>query len=165
MSLPLPSKGAWLDRIPIPAANSHGKLPILITASLFILVLVSLTFLQNKSKYPLVNGPSWFQLRLFKQLDFIQNGMEIFERSRKRFAGKPFRMLTEVGEVIVLPPSYAHDIRNEPGLSFGKAIAQVGLWKMGHSSVFSPLARTSMPTSQALSLLALAIMAVRSRRP
>lgn len=127
MSVPLPSKGAWLNDVPVTSAISQNQ-PLVITASLVILVLVSLAALHNKSKYPLVNAPGWFQLRLFKQVDFINNGMEIFERSREKYPGKPFRMLTEVGEVVVLPPSWAQDIRNSADLSFGKALAQVGLW-------------------------------------
>lgn len=101
------------------------NLPAIITAALGLFVLIFMAGgLFRTSKYPHTNPPGWFQVRLFKQMDFIMNGKAIFLRAKKKFGGKPFRMLTEVGTVIVLPPSAAQEIRNEKSLSFGKAIMQ-----------------------------------------
>ncbi|KAF9879088.1 cytochrome p450 monooxygenase [Colletotrichum karsti] len=49
---------------------------------------------------------------------FIFNARKIMKRGRELFEGKPYRMFTDVGDLVVLPSKYIDDIRNEPGLSF-----------------------------------------------
>ncbi|KAH8589065.1 cytochrome P450 monooxygenase-like protein [Bisporella sp. PMI_857] len=121
-SSPLLSLGSWLDSSSItrPALQS---LPYYITVFLIVIVAFTLTG-SNESNIPLVNPPKWLQLRITKQLYFIKNGMEILSKSRETYKGKPFRVLTGLGEIIVLPPRFAHIIRNNSSLSFGSAIAK-----------------------------------------
>jgi cytochrome P450 monooxygenase-2 len=62
------------------------------------------------------------------QIEFIQkSGRDIFEQSKKKFAGTPFRLITEWGEVLILPTSFAQEIRNEESLSFGKTVEMVAM--------------------------------------
>ncbi|PVH91565.1 cytochrome P450 monooxygenase-like protein [Periconia macrospinosa] len=92
------------------------------TGSILIIATIGLILLNRKSSnVPLANPPSTFGLRILKQFDFFQNGMQIYNSSRKKFAGKPFRLLTGLGDVIILPPRFAHTIRNNENLSFSKA--------------------------------------------
>lgn len=125
MSDPQPSKGPWLTATPVAEVMAH-KFPLLVTMSLLLFVLYSLAGFQKRSKYPLVNPPKWFQPRVVAQIEFIQkSGRDIFEQSKKKFAGTPFRLLTEWGEAVILPTSFAQEIRNEESLNFGKALEMV----------------------------------------
>ncbi|EXF77903.1 ent-kaurene oxidase [Colletotrichum fioriniae PJ7] len=54
---------------------------------------------------------------------FLMNARRIMEDARTQFPGQPYRLMTDVGETVVIPPDLVHDIRNEPGLSFSKAFA------------------------------------------
>ncbi|KAK1967014.1 cytochrome P450 [Colletotrichum sublineola] len=75
-------------------------------------------------KLPHINPRSPFDFFSRRQkLDFLINARKILEDGRKRFPGQPYRLMTEVGETVVLPAEFVHDIRNEPGLSFTEAFA------------------------------------------
>lgn len=80
---------------------------------------------QAKTSLPLVNPPKWFQLRAQKELGFLKDGMETLHFSREKYPNRPFRILTELGEIIVLPPAFAHTIRNLTSLNFRKAVRKV----------------------------------------
>ncbi|KAF2010704.1 cytochrome P450 [Aaosphaeria arxii CBS 175.79] len=114
----------------------------LIVTSFLILFIssVPLKFFKEKSQYPLANPPGWFQTRLSKQIEFLRAGLEIAEKARKKYGDKPYRLIAEQGEVLVLPPAYAHKIRNEESLSFSKAIRQLRSPKdfNGHLAGFEP---------------------------
>ncbi|KAK1976380.1 cytochrome P450, partial [Colletotrichum cereale] len=75
-------------------------------------------------KLPHINPRALFDFFSRRQkLDFLFNARKIMEEGRKRFPGQPYRLMTDVGETVVLPADYIHDIRNEPGLSFMEAFA------------------------------------------
>lgn len=43
-------------------------------------------------------------------------------KARALYPGLPYRVITDCGEVIMLPPQLADEIRNQPNLSFSKAL-------------------------------------------
>lgn len=45
--------------------------------------------------------------------------------ARAKYPNKPFRLLTQVGEVVILPAFFSQEIRNSPEFNFGKAIHAV----------------------------------------
>jgi hypothetical protein len=45
--------------------------------------------------------------------------------ARKRYGKQPYRLISDSGEILVLPPAYAATIRNETDLSFGQSAALV----------------------------------------
>jgi hypothetical protein len=57
----------------------------------------------------------------------MKDGRKTIHDARKRYGRQPYRVLTDTGELLVLPPDYSITIRNENGLSFGTAIEKVGL--------------------------------------
>ena len=89
-------------------------------------VLLVHAYYTRKSPYSLANPPRFFQFRAIKQLEYITDSVNIISEARARCGKKPFRLLTELGQLIVLPNAYAHIIRNEPLLSFASAVKKVG---------------------------------------
>jgi hypothetical protein len=59
------------------------------------------------------------------QMDFAKHGTEIFNRAKKQFPGKPFRMITNVGDTLVLPPRFANLIQNNKTLNFRRTVVRV----------------------------------------
>lgn len=125
-----------------------------ITTSILLAAIVAiLLFSRKTSNLPHANPPSWFTPTTVMQLDAVKNGMNVLDDGLKRFAGRPFRMINNNGEMIVLPSRCINSIRNEEGLSFARAIMNVGFvnyivsrWKMltvqdfhTHVSGFSPV--------------------------
>ncbi|OWY55966.1 cytochrome P450 monooxygenase-like protein [Alternaria alternata] len=101
------------------------SMPIITTVSLAVVALISLAIItSNKSKIPLSNPPDRFHTAFSRQVEFITHGLEVVENARKRYGKQPYRLITNVGEMLVLPPSYAQTIRNEKSLHFGTTFAQ-----------------------------------------
>ena len=99
-------------------------LPVITTVTLVIATLV-LFLCTQKSKYPIVNAPAWYEPTVLKRLEFLKHGAEIYDNARKQYANRPFKMICHVGEATVLPTKYADVIRNERRLTFGKSITYV----------------------------------------
>lgn len=57
--------------------------------------------------------------------NFRVNGRQLLREGLEKFNGQPFRILTDHGPTIILPPSYAQEIRNLGDLNHVKAIAKV----------------------------------------
>lgn len=76
----------------------------------------------------MINSPRWFQPLVWVQIDFVKNGMDILASGRKTFLDKPYKMITHMGEVIVLPPKFAAIIRNEVDLDLRSLLAKVSVW-------------------------------------
>ncbi|KAF6781832.1 cytochrome p450 monooxygenase [Colletotrichum musicola] len=113
------------------------------TVVLLVIALPLVTkYFQVKTSLPLVNPPKWFQLRAQKELGFLEDGMETLRNSRAKHPNKPFRILTELGEIIVLPPEFAQTIRNLTTLNFRKAVMKEF---HGHLPGFEPYALLDRP--------------------
>ncbi|KIL85008.1 cytochrome p450 monooxygenase [Fusarium avenaceum] len=113
---------AWPDSINLDDLPWNiGLLPVTFLALVLVL---SLGFFVPKSNLPLVNSPAWWELRWQKQVGFVKDGMKIIRAARKKYAGRPYRVITTVGECIVLPPAFVNSIRNNTALNFRKAITR-----------------------------------------
>ncbi|KAF2129172.1 cytochrome P450 [Dothidotthia symphoricarpi CBS 119687] len=72
---------------------------------------------------PLVNEPGFLSLFSLKaKWKFIHASKDLVEEGQKLYPNKPFRLITDWGKVLMLTPKYAQEIRNDPHLSFTKAI-------------------------------------------
>jgi hypothetical protein len=100
-------------------------LPLITTISLTLVVVVWFAIDSGKSEYPLANPPRWFQTELFKRLDFLKNGIQVYNEARKRYGDKPYRLIMEYGECLVLSSNDLRVVQTEKNLNFGKAIASV----------------------------------------
>ncbi|KLU92848.1 hypothetical protein MAPG_11810 [Magnaporthiopsis poae ATCC 64411] len=101
------------------------------TIALTLLALILLPLVANlfvgagakATKVPLINPPGLFQLTTQKRFEFVRNGSELLREGRRRFPGKPFRLITNVNAVTVLPPNRAKEVNDLPTLSFRKAVS------------------------------------------
>lgn len=109
------------------------------TAIIFAAAIVTFALLfvnKDNSDIPHINPPGRFSLTAFSRIEAAKNGMQFFDQAKKRFHDIPFRMISNTGEVLILPPRFANTIRNEDGLSFSKAVISDLL---GHVPGFTPL--------------------------
>lgn len=77
----------------------------------------------SRGDFPVLNSPKWYELKIVKQARFLFNGIDELAKARRSSKGKPFRLLTNSREIIVLPPSYADFLVTEDRLSFAKYFA------------------------------------------
>lgn len=66
------------------------------------------------------------------QHKFVTNSKALMAAGRDSYPDQPYRIMTDVGEVVVLPPRFAEEIRNNPALSLARAMEVVrkalGMW-------------------------------------
>jgi hypothetical protein len=87
--------------------------------------------------------------------------LEILTEMRKRFGNEPYRLLTEAGDVLILPPSYAQVIRNEKGLSFSRTLESIS--KVIRSNIGTRLTWTRTSTAMLQDFLHLVLRTARIR--
>lgn len=116
---------SWRDTVDEIFGNVFSYPARLIATSILLMVPIAIQLLKKKSNIPVVNSPSWWQFRAQKKVEWIRRGKEILSEGRERFPRKPFKVLTELGEVVILPPQYAEIIKNDTRLNFRQAIVKV----------------------------------------
>lgn len=120
----LPPTTSWLGHI--ACSSSDGSLPLWLTTTIACgLILLIARSWSNKQPYPVINPPRWFQPNILQQIDFVKNGLQTLSNGRTLFPDKPYRMVTHMGDVTVLPPSFATIIRNEEDLDLRSLLAKV----------------------------------------
>jgi hypothetical protein len=55
----------------------------------------------------------------------FRSSKQILAKAREKYPHEPFRLLTDWREMLILPPTFADEIRNDPKLSLGIATMQV----------------------------------------
>ena len=81
----------------------------------------------STSTIPLMNPPRFYDIcGIRAKLSFVFGARELLAKGAR--TGGPFRLLTDLGEMIVLPARYANEIRNDPRLSFSEVIVQVYIY-------------------------------------
>lgn len=80
----------------------------------------------RKTKLPVYNPKKPFELGTWRvRIEFMEKGVEMLVQARKKYGQKPYRMNTDVGEVIVFPGERMQELRNHPGLEFMEAANNV----------------------------------------
>ena len=84
------------------------------------------TSTKSTNSIPLMNPPKFYDIcGIRAKLSFVFGARQLLAKGAR--TGGPFRLLTDLGEMIVLPARYANEIRNDPRLSFSEVIVQVYL--------------------------------------
>jgi hypothetical protein len=93
----------------------------------FLLAVVYFLRQSNSTGYQVVNPRKSFEFTNARvKEDFMTNAKAIVYRALDKYAGKPFSVLTDCDDMIVLPNKYAHEVRNHPDLSFLASTRKVG---------------------------------------
>ncbi|GAP90671.1 putative trichothecene C-8 hydroxylase [Rosellinia necatrix] len=102
--------------------NRQMQYELGVISSLFVLCVIYFSISsRGASKLPLVNPKKWFELSKSRiKEEFIAQAPYILEKGFVLSGDKPFRINADIGEVTVLPPEYANEIRNDERLSFAR---------------------------------------------
>ncbi|PGG95940.1 hypothetical protein AJ79_09795 [Helicocarpus griseus UAMH5409] len=89
----------------------------------FVVTAVTLLFIyilqRPKTNVPLLNPKKRFEFSSYRiKQDFVHNAMSLIQKGFATTGNKPFRLLSDNGEVVVLPPEVANEIRNDHRLNF-----------------------------------------------
>lgn len=109
---------ATLSTLPTPV-------PYVLAAALAMFFLFSL---QRSSKLPHLNPQKAFEFTETRsKKDFVMNSRSMLDAWFQKHPNQAARVIGDAGEIIVLPPNLAHEIRNDPRLSFANWIYKVGM--------------------------------------
>ena len=127
----LPSGGFGSSfRITDPAATLRtlpAPAPYVLAAALAMLFFFSLQ-VSSKSKLPHLNPRKGLELTETRsKKDFVTNSRAMLDGWFHSHPDQPARVIGDAGEVIVLPPGLAHEMRNDPRLSFARWVVKVGI--------------------------------------
>ncbi|KAK2010447.1 hypothetical protein LZ32DRAFT_378730 [Colletotrichum eremochloae] len=145
----------------VRSANSNSPYLLLLLA--FILPVTWI--LVKDTNIPLANKPKWFQTRIGKQFAFLSNGQDTFQHYKSAYPGRRFRLLTDKGELVVLPQSYAATIRNESSLDFGVSVSTASDMPLEPIRLWSKIYRTFIAICPAFSLFVSRTLALVSCKP
>lgn len=96
---------------------SEKYIAYLVTAFMFILV--ASVWHGNKEKLPYYNPKKPFELTTRRvQAEFMPRGQEILIQARKQYGRQPYRLHSDVGDIIVMPGEAMQELRNAPALEF-----------------------------------------------
>ncbi|KAI8267504.1 Cytochrome P450 monooygenase 2 [Colletotrichum sp. SAR11_239] len=121
-SSPVAHPSSWTDTaLPLGLElRPHGYI---ITAFLVVLVTsVAFKLAKRDNSITFVDPPTWLRPRPLARMDFLKTGMNVLDKAKSAVVDKPFKVLSENGDLTVLPPRFAHSIRNEDDLNFGAFI-------------------------------------------
>ncbi|KAK1723101.1 cytochrome P450 [Colletotrichum acutatum] len=89
---------------------------------LFVVLSLTLAYVSIPGRHdhlPYINRPpKWDFLGQKTKQHFVSNARSLMANAREAFKGKPYRMFTDLGDLIVIPAQHADEIRNERSLNF-----------------------------------------------
>ncbi|KAF4472124.1 gibberellin cluster-GA14-synthase [Fusarium albosuccineum] len=103
---------AWLNQ------NTNAATLILLA---ILAVIYSLRWLKP-SPFRIINGKRLGELTNVRaKKEFMFGARQLIAKGLELAPGQPFRIMGDVGEIFILPPKYAYEIRNHDQLSFTRA--------------------------------------------
>ncbi|KAI1496068.1 cytochrome P450 [Biscogniauxia marginata] len=134
----LPSLGEdWTYQSLLPFVHSTPY--VLLTFMVIIVVYAWSSADSSLKDMPLVNAASFLSKNQAKQ-NYRKSGRAFLQNARRQYPNQPYRMITDYGEVVILPSEFLDEIRNEPKVSFSGGIEQDGIV---HIPGFEPFAQIS----------------------
>ena len=121
------SLAALFDTVVAQRLSTDLGMPYVVTLITVILVFAApVAKIFRPSPFPLINGRKPFELTSIRQKkEFMAGAWDIVLKGLKHAAEKPFRVVADVGEVIILPPKYAYEIRNRQDMPSALATFKV----------------------------------------
>lgn len=106
------------------ADNSSQSIYFLLALAVCIAYLANILFSQAGDPFPYCNPPKRLDFLAIQSKKFFHNyARSLLSDGKAKYPGRPFRMMTTEGDIIMLPPQVSREIRNEPGLDMMQAVA------------------------------------------
>ncbi|KAK1546156.1 cytochrome P450 [Colletotrichum paranaense] len=98
---------------------SPTEKPIAYVAAVVLFVSLAYALGDHGAKLPEINPLKPFELSNTRRiLEFYQTSKELMLKGRAKFGDNPWKLMTEWGNCLVLPPDFIHELRSNPNLAF-----------------------------------------------
>lgn len=82
-------------------------------------LLAKYSWFNDKKKRPILNPLRLFEFTNTRRTqEFIGNSIETLTQGRSLYRGQTYRLYTNWGEVLVIPPEFVDDLKSNPLLDF-----------------------------------------------
>lgn len=119
--------------------NSNGTafyLPYVVTVTLFILLAYSRR--ESYPELPRLNPKKPTELTWRSRLvDWMGRSGELLQQGDGQFPDRPYKLYTEVGDVLIIPPKYVDELKSNRALEFAEAASDVSLGFMAGCRLLS----------------------------
>ncbi|KAF1352010.1 hypothetical protein BDV97DRAFT_397066 [Delphinella strobiligena] len=119
----------WLDQLfATPAHHDQQTLVYLLVSLVVVVVIIALLSISRSCSIsvPIINpGKRLSFYNVDAKRAFLTGSKTLMSDARKLYPGQPYKIITDVGEVLVLPPTVAEEIRNNSDLNLARAMEVV----------------------------------------
>ncbi|VUC29100.1 unnamed protein product [Clonostachys rosea] len=120
-----PTLLAWGETFPLVDPDAKTAIRTCIALILGVAILIRAIGGIKTSKIPLLNPAKGFDLTNWDaRKNFGRRSGELMQEGLAKYKGQTFKVMTESGEITMIPSTLANDIRNESNLSFMKAVSE-----------------------------------------
>ncbi|ROW00374.1 hypothetical protein VMCG_07263 [Cytospora schulzeri] len=116
--------------LPIPLDLTTNPIPYAVTAILILVVIVSVHVHSSSNnghkKVPVLNPKGPFELTTARtRHEYDMNSWDMMYQGMRKYPDQPFRILSgELQDIMVLPPRYANEIKNDDRFSFASLVTK-----------------------------------------
>ncbi|KAF4995948.1 hypothetical protein FGRMN_4803 [Fusarium graminum] len=107
-----------LDTV-LDTALDKPQYAVLSAISLLVILFANYLVFVQEEKYPVINPKKpfeWTNTRVVKE--FAENSKSLLAHARSVYGDRPFRAYTDMGKVLVIPPSWVDALRSDKKLNF-----------------------------------------------
>ncbi|KAF4780806.1 cytochrome P450 [Colletotrichum scovillei] len=98
---------------------SPTEKPIAYVATVVLFFILAYALGDHGAKLPEINPLKPFEFSNSRRiLEFFGTSKELMLKGRAKFGDNPYKLMTEWGSVMVLPPDFIHELRSNPYLAF-----------------------------------------------
>lgn len=118
--------------LPDPMGTAGGGYMAYLMAVVFLASAFAVLYRDRKPEmdrmYPVVNKT---------KEEYFANGRGMVQRGKEMFGDSPFRVYTGMGSVLILPPKYASEIKNDNRFDASKFLLQVWQYRLHLFMIFN----------------------------
>lgn len=109
-----PKMSAYIDSV-----LNNPQYAVLSVVSLMAILIANYSFFVQDEKYPVLVPKKrfeWTNTRVVKE--FLDNSMSLLSKARSMYGDQPISAYTDMGKVLVIPPSWVDALRGNKHLDF-----------------------------------------------
>lgn len=99
--------------------------PEILVVALSLFAVIAIHQWQARLRLPCINSYRFDFLRKRAKQEFANHAQELLAAGNRKYGGQPYKMITTLGERIILPASYLPWVEKHPDLDHQAQVAEV----------------------------------------
>lgn len=99
--------------------------PEILAIALSLLAVLAIRQWQARLRVPCINSRPFDFFRTRVQQEFAENAAQLLAEGNRKYGGQPYKVITTLGERVILPASYISWVEKHPDLDHQAQVAEV----------------------------------------